>query len=53
MNKAELAALSTETLERMCERKSNELYDLRMELSRRRGDTPAATTVNFEQYVTD
>lgn len=52
MTKAELKALSTETLRRLCERKTNELYELRMELSRRKNDIPEAADVNFESYIT-
>lgn len=45
---------STAELEKMLARKMNEVYELRMEISRRKGDVPQPTdNVNFEKYLTD
>lgn len=52
MTRKELKEIPTETLERMCKRAMDELYQMRQELSRRKNDLPPASSVNFEAYIT-
>ena len=42
---------STQELEKELQIKMNEIYRLRKELSRRKGDMPGSVDVDYEQYV--
>lgn len=44
--------MSTFDLEKLLQRKMDEVYQLRMEISRRSGDTPGTVDVDYEKYVT-
>lgn len=44
--------MSTSDLEKLLQRKMDEVYKLRMEISRRSGDTPGTVDVDYEKYVT-
>ena len=45
----------TEELEKLLQKKMDEVYELRMELARRKGDVPKVNdSIDFEhQYLTD
>ena len=44
--------MSLAELKKEAEKLGRRLYELRLEISRREGDIPAAREVDFEKYVT-
>ena len=53
MTAKEIREMPTAELEKRCRRLGDELYEMRLELSRRKGDVPSGVKVDFEQYVTN
>lgn len=52
MSNPEWKNKSIEELEKLLKIKMYEIYRLRMELSRRKGDVPEPVNVDYEKYVT-
>lgn len=52
MSNPEWKGKSTQELEKLLQLKMDEVYRLRKELSRRKGDVPGEAEVDYEKYVT-
>lgn len=48
-----LKGMSVPELEQLLDRKMAEVYRLRQEIDRRKGDVPVGVDVDFEKYVTE
>lgn len=48
----ELKNMSVQELENLLHKKMDEVYRIRMEISRKKGDVPAAVDVDYEKYIT-
>ena len=48
----ELKNMSVQELENLLHKKMDEVYRIRMEISRKKGDVPKAVDVDYEKYVT-
>lgn len=53
MPREEYKKMSLPELKRRLEERMDEIYALRMEISRREGDVPEARGVDFEKYITE
>ena len=48
----ELKNMSIRELEKLLQAKMDEVYRIRMEISKKRGDVPGSVDVDYEKYVT-